>query len=61
MANQNNISAGYGRAALLRRLLADQQVSPTGLAFVPMLIETAIFGLNRAGGSKRAATGLPAP
>jgi hypothetical protein len=31
-----------GRAALLRRLLVDQQVSPTGLAFVPMLIETAI-------------------
>jgi hypothetical protein len=32
----------HGRAALLRRLLADQQVSPTGLAFVPILIETAI-------------------
>jgi hypothetical protein len=31
-----------GRAALPRRLLADQQVSPAGLAFVPMLIETAI-------------------
>jgi len=28
--------------ALLRRLLANRQVSPTGLAFVPMLIETAI-------------------
>jgi len=32
----------HGRAALLRRLLADPQVSPTKLAVVPMLIETAI-------------------
>jgi hypothetical protein len=32
----------HGRAALPRRLLADRQVSPAELAFVPMLIETAI-------------------
>ena len=36
----------HGRAVLLRRLLADRQVSPTGLAFVPMLIETAIAELH---------------
>jgi hypothetical protein len=32
----------HGRAALPRRLLADRQVSPAELAFVPMLIEIAI-------------------
>ena len=37
-----NINRNYYRASLLRRLLADQQVSPAGLAFVPTLIETAI-------------------
>jgi hypothetical protein len=39
---KTTLAHGHGRAALLRRLLADQQVSPTGLAFAPMLIETAI-------------------
>jgi hypothetical protein len=55
---QNNVAAGvsplhiwqinttlmhwHGKAALPRRHLADRQVSPTELAFVPMLIETAI-------------------
>jgi len=34
MANQNNIGASVGRAALLRRRLADQQVSLTGLVFL---------------------------
>jgi hypothetical protein len=43
MANQTTLAHGHGRAALLRRLLADQQVSPTGLAFVPTLTETAIL------------------
>jgi hypothetical protein len=37
MADQNN----WSRAALQRRHLADQQVSPTELEFAPMLIETA--------------------
>jgi len=46
MANQNNIGASVGRAALLRRRLADQQVSPTGLVYVSMLIETAIVYLG---------------
>jgi hypothetical protein len=48
MANQKTLAHGHGMAALLRRLLADQQVSPTGLALVPMLIETAItFNYSR--------------
>jgi hypothetical protein len=42
MVDQNNIGAWRGRAALLRRRLADQQVSPAKSVFVFMLIETAI-------------------
>jgi hypothetical protein len=44
MANLNNIGTTvYGRAALLRRHLADQQVSPTQLIFLLTLIETAVI------------------
>jgi len=44
MVNPEVCSIGTlgGRAALPRRRLADQQVSPAELAYVPMLIETAI-------------------
>jgi hypothetical protein len=38
---KTTLAHGHGRA--LRRLLADQQVSPAGLAFVPVLIETAML------------------
>jgi hypothetical protein len=41
---KTTLAHGHGRAALLRRLLADQQVSPTGLACVPMLNETVMNG-----------------
>src|SRR5271170_6169096 len=46
---KTTLTHGHGGAALLRRLLADQQVSPTKLAFVPRLIETAIGQIRAIG------------
>lgn len=43
---ETTLARRHGRAVLPRRHLADQQVSPAKLVFVPRLIETALGRLS---------------